>query len=518
VKSKILEETGYFWWSDVQVPSGLVAPEIAVVGKLSIDDDGQSRLELEGVFPNEHGPWAALVGGGSPLPDGKCIHGILKGSNKTVRLSGVRRNGGQFKTNGISFERYLALQCLLGDGPFRDSQEQMEFHRLTVELKGFEEWFWLRGISAERTESGIAAAYSVPDKLVYPLEDGQLQIVFGVLGPYLGKHRGSLLTLTEYAEIVLIPQRPLPLAAIQAQYVLFADLFVLLTGSDYSLDWPMLTYDEGERPQRFQLYFARHVSRDKEPPGPREFWVSFPQVKERFGELFARWRLRRERWGPGVYLYLGTRRSVSLYEEHRFIMLVWGLESLHRRRGEPTRGSEKLQAKIARILAQIEEGKDKKWLERQLEHAGEPSLEQRIFETLEGLPLDVEKEALRKFAAACAEKRNEISHYGGRRHEGNYDNELEDLHKKSDALSNLYHILLLREIGVDDQRLHALATRGLRSFDIKSSFVEVGLLPASALKDPAVDAAVAAARAAVNPKAEGEAEDPPSPNPTNSAT
>ena len=66
------------------------------------------------------------------------------------------------------------------------------------------------------------------------------------------------------------------------------------------------------------------------------------------------------------------------------------------------------------------------------------------------------------------------------------------------APSNLYHILLLREIGVDDQRLRAIATRGLRSFDIKSSFVEVGLLPASALKDPAVDAAVAGARAAAN--------------------
>jgi hypothetical protein len=59
---------------------------------------------------------------------------------------------------------------------------------------------------------------------------------------------------------------------------------------------------------------------------------------------------------------------------------------------------------------------------------------------------------------------------------------------------------------------------GVALFDIKSSFVEVGLLPASTLKDPAVDAAVAAARAAANPKAEGEVEDPPSPNPTNSAT
>jgi len=37
---------------------------------------------------------------------------------------------------------------------------------------------------------------------------------------------------------------------------------------------------------------------------------------------------------------------------------------------------------------------------------------------------------------------------------------------------------------------------------MKSSFVQVGLLPESALNDPAVEAAVAAARAAASAKAE----------------
>jgi hypothetical protein len=500
--TNILEETGYFWWSDLTVPTGYVAPAAAVVWKLSIDEEGQSHLELEGVFPNELGPLVALGSSELPLPEGKRIHGILKASNKTVRLSQLQRGGSHFKSNGISFERYTALQCLVGEGPFRDVAEPMTFHRLTVELKGFEEWLWLQGITAERTESGTTAAYTVPEKLTYPLDDGELQIIFGLMGPYLGKRLESSLTLTEYAEIVQIPQSALPLTQMQAQFVLFADLFLLLTGSDYNLDWPTLTCGEADRAPRFRLYFARHLSKAKEPPGPRQIWVNFPQVRERFGNVFANWRRRREQWGPGVYLYLGTRRSVSLYEEHRFVMLMWGLESLHRRRAEPARRSEKLQAKIDRILSQIQVAKDKKWLERQLKHSGEPSLEQRIFESLENLPLDLGKDALRKFSAACAEKRNEISHFGGRRHEGNYDSEPEDLNKKSEALSNLYHILLLREIGIDDERLRAIANRGARSYGIKSSFVDVGLLPPSALKDPAAEAAIAATRAAAAEKAE----------------
>ena len=77
----------------------------------------------------------------------------------------------------------MALQCLLGDGPFHDLPQPLEFQRLTVELKGFEEWLWLRGIAADRTESAITAAYTEPDKLTYPLDDGELQVVFGLMGP-----------------------------------------------------------------------------------------------------------------------------------------------------------------------------------------------------------------------------------------------------------------------------------------------------------------------------------------------
>jgi hypothetical protein len=42
---------------------------------------------------------------------------------------------------------------------------------------------------------------------------------------------------------------------------LFADLFILLTGSDYNLGWPTLSCREGESAQTFQLYFARHTAR-----------------------------------------------------------------------------------------------------------------------------------------------------------------------------------------------------------------------------------------------------------------
>jgi hypothetical protein len=488
----LVDETGYFWWGDVSVPISQFAPDSAVVGRLTIGTEGRSRLELEGVFPSQHGPMAGFADDGK-LPDERSIHGVLKTSNKTIRLHRVHRDGSHFRSSGISFERYVASRCLVGDGPFVDKETPLKFQSLTVDLRGFEEWLWLKGVIGERTDVGITVEYKKPDKVSYEFDDGDFQVVFGVIGPYRGKFRDSKIKLTEFAEINLIPRQAMSLKDLETRYVLLCDLFILLTGSDYNLDWPVGSCGEGVKEERFQLYFDRFASRRKEPPGPHDYWINFPQCREKFGALFAQWRRRREEWGPGVYLYLATQRSVSMYEEHRFVMLVWVLETLHRRRAEPAKASKKLAQKITRILGQVELAKDRKWLERQLERAGEPSLEQRLFESLEDLPLDLDKVALRKFCTDCADKRNDISHFGGRRHCSNYDNEVEDLRKKSEALSNLYHLLLLREIGVDDERLRHIATKSLRGFRIQTSFVAVGLLPPSPSGSRAVDAAVAEA-------------------------
>jgi hypothetical protein len=496
VNSHILEETGYFWWSDVAVPQGQWAPETSIAGKLSIDDTGRIRLELDGVLPNKHGPMAAFADPGMPLPPEKGIHGLLKVSNKFVLLSELYGNGGRFHSNGISYERYAALHCLTCDGPSLGSADSPRFTGLEVEMTGFEEWLRLGNFTSKRTKSRITAQYKAPKDISYPLDDGRLEVKYGLVGPYPGVRRDSKLSITEFAKICLFPKNSSSLTEMKDQYALLVDFFILLTGSDYSPGFPMLIAGRGKRRKRFQFYFPRNHSSASEPPAWHECWTNFLQLRETFGVVFSTWRERRQQLGRGIYLFLGTRRGMQLYEEHRFVMLIWGLESLHRRRAQPARGSEKLQAKINRIVSQIELPKDNKWLERQLEHAGEPSLEQRIFETFRGLPLDIKDEPLRKFAKDCADKRNDISHHGGQRNDENYGDAVKDLHKKSEALTYLYQVLLLREIGVDDEILKFDVYRSFFSYRIKVALVEVGLLLPEVLKDLATEAASAAARAA----------------------
>ena len=77
-------------------------------------DDGQTQLELDGYFPSKHGAMTSMMRRGQLID--KDIQGLLKTSNKRVLLTGLTGSGGKFSTNGMSYERYIAGQCLVADG------------------------------------------------------------------------------------------------------------------------------------------------------------------------------------------------------------------------------------------------------------------------------------------------------------------------------------------------------------------------------------------------------------------
>jgi hypothetical protein len=481
MKANILEEQGIFWWSDEPVPEGHFAPDSSVSGVLRIDEDGRVLLELYGLLPHPHGPSAVLTEAGKPLPAEKGIYGKLKNSGGYVLLLEVRRNGGSL--GGIPFERYFAQHALVGGGLPQSNQQPLTFRKLQVELRGFEEWLTLRSIETKRTRSSVRVRYRDPGKVSYPLKDGRLSIVYDISGPMLGMSRSANLELKELGLIEFEPRKALSIDDMKAQYRLLSDLFILLTGSECNLDWPVLTSGK-KKGRAWTFYFLRNGQK-KEPPRLHECWTNFSQLKERFGAIYSTFREKRETLGPGIYLYLGTRRAEQIYEEHRFVNLVWGIESLHRRRALPSDERSGLQKKISRIIGDLRRSADRKWLEQQLRHAGEPSLADRMFETLKVLPLTLEETRLRKFCIECADRRNDISHFGGQRQVGgaaDYNAFILDLSKKSEALSYLYHVLLLLEIGIDASILHRYAYKGFRSYPIKFALVDAGLLPEGALK------------------------------------
>jgi hypothetical protein len=447
VFTTILEERGYFWWHGTAIPDGNFAPESAVPGVLKIEPDGRSVLELDDVMSSDK-PFSALEGNGKPLGDDRGIQGILKAGNQYVLLTKLHKSGSRFSSRGISFERFTAYGCLVGRLPL-PSVAPLEFNCLRIDLRGFDGWLRLGPIKLDRNGATVTAEHVIPDSRQYDLEDGTVVLDYDIDATH---GRGSLLAshleLTTTACISYTPHADLSPNGMQIQFNLIADLLILLTGSEYALAWPELLFGEKHEPYRY--YFVRQSAAD-EPPAPHETVTNFPQLKDTFGRLLSTWRKKRDDFGPGFYLYLGTRRGMKLYEEHRFVNLIWGLESLHRKRHStrPVRG--KL------------------------------TLAQRLVDVFKCLPFDIADQVLHEFCSRCAELRNEISHHGGPRKERDPHEFIMDLGRRNQAISHLYHALLLREIGVDDQILRYWVYSSFNSYGILFSFVEAGLLPPSVL-------------------------------------
>lgn len=492
--TNILEERGYFWWHGTSIPDGRFAPDTAVPGVLRIDSDGRSLLELDGVISSDS-PFSALDDNGKPLGDDKLLQGILKSGNRYVLLSRLHKSGSRFSSRGISFEAFLAYDCLVGQLPFPPAAP-LEFCELGVDLRGFEEWLRPGPINVDRKDGTVTATHAIPTPSRYELDDGTLRIEHDLDIQSDGAIFAPALELRRSARIAFTPHCALSLSAMQAQFHLLADLLILLTGSQFALDWPELV-PSGQR-ELFRYYFVRQASAD-DPPKAHETVTNFPQIRDMFGALLNTWRTKRPEFGPAFYLYLGTRRGRELYVEHRFVNLIWGLESLHRKRSGASHGNVAIEGKVRRILAQVSAEKDRRWLRRQLRDAAEPNLAQRLFELLSSLPFEIPAPALRTFSSKCADLRNDISHFGGPHRKEDSGEFITDLARRNEAISHLYHALLLKEIGIGEQLLHQWVYASFNSYRILFSFVEAGLLPKSVLDQPQEPAPRQAPQNATNP-------------------
>ena len=462
----ILYTRGYFWWHDTPVPDGCNFPDEAIPGTLTIDSFGKSYLELDGHLSKDPTEFFKFS---TDTYKPKNIQGILKGSSKHVFLFKAFHSNGTFVNGGVSEEKYISYDCLLSN---QSIPAILEFKRLSVDLSVFKEWFHLKSIHIEGELNEFNLKYKSPDPVEYQIDDGKLTINYKIHGT----HPYNIQTdSARWNEAVLINydfDNTLSLDELKQRYLLVSDLFILLTNSECPLEWPEVYTDIHKSQSTY--YFYRSKS-NATPPSWNEMWTNFSQIKGKFGNILESFKNASKKFGSGFYLYLGARRGNITYQEHLFVNLIWGLESMHRTIYSEATATIKLQEKISRILNLITSAKDKKWLEGRLKNAHEPSLEERLFQLFEILPFSFGKRELRAFSKSCAESRNAISHFGGQR-SVDYSDFIHDLSIKSDALKFLYHSLILHYINVDDDILKSWLYDGYESYKNKRMLSAVHLL------------------------------------------
>lgn len=397
-------------------------------------------------MPSEKGAWAVLSLDPTELK-GKAIEGKFIESGKHVLLLDLVRHGVRFRTNNLSQDGYRATHCLVSAEIFAAMSEDTLFNSLKIDLAGYEGWLRLGSINWVRTESTISVEYNKGNSVSFEIDEGVLSIVYEILGPMLGSHRDDHLSLNEKAFLVFRPKAPTPLGGMRRQFRTFEDLFIILTNSDYCFSWPTVEMDVDGKTLTFDWYSYRSVS-PSGPPAWHECLTNFIQLRNVFGSIASNWLKKREKYGPGFYLYLGIRRNRRLYTEHLFVNLIWGLEALHRKSSTNVTHAS-TEARIARIMEWVKDNSDKEWLKNKLKYAHEPNLASRLYDVLSGAPVEIKAKNLRRFVDRCATIRNRISHFGEQKSGESYEEFIEEVAQKAGALSILYHAIILNEIGID---------------------------------------------------------------------
>ena len=402
----ILRAEGVFRW---YVPGAVDDGNDLVAGTLEIAANGVSTLSLVGLL-RDSTP-AGFTSGLKPIDTERCIVGVLKDS----RYVFLRRVGNDDTTFSkvLSHQRYQAREAVV----FHHLKELPDLDAVThllIGLDALEDWASQPTVTIRKTQRGATARASKLKTQTFKLADKTIRLKTNIRysSPTDCFFRSATIKQETFCEVE--PKAPRDLESIRKEFHLLEDMFFLLADIDVTLPWPTVKYGD----EAGFYYFERRRS-DSQKIDILKSWATLRSPTTSFGGLLSNLEAQQDILGPGLYLYLGVRRSSALYLENRFSTAIFGLESLHRRVGTSA-AQTKLKEKIARIIGDVKLPKDRDWLSGRLRNAGEPSLEERLFLTFSDLDIGIEPKSLRMFSKECADLRNQIAHFGGQR-DGGYD-------------------------------------------------------------------------------------------------
>lgn len=430
----VLELEGYFWWLGQTIPKGQYMPPSVLPGILTISEDGLGKLIVTGSLmksePIKLDNAGRLIAENNPdtLKQYTIAGWVEKGFHRVYLRNVVYRRADR-TSGGQEMERFHVGFSLIGRSTLSQDKSELTFSQLSIEISELDAWRWNDAIRLD-SENADATGHSQTvrwqvEAPEYPLKDGKLRLRTDVLSDRLEGMPLREVSFRQYDWLDYIPESPTTPELLKQEFGHVEEFLALLTGKYYYFDWPQISNGEGDKFESFTLYFQR-FRENAEQLDVTQLWTTFPQVEKQFGALYEKARGMRMMYGPGFYLRFGSLRNTSMYIEHGFVNLIWGIESLHRIAPPDVKGSTGASEMIEGIRKIVEQQKttlnsdERRWFDRATKLASEPTLKNRIEDLFSRLPWQIESTSLAKFADECAHRRNDLSHHGGPRSSGSH--------------------------------------------------------------------------------------------------
>ena len=382
----------------------------------------------------------------------------------------MRWNGGSFGSYGPARENFHVLRCLVLPPSERPLLRRPRVRQVGLELDGFQEWLRGPSISVVPKRGSLQLLAPLSRKSSFSIPGGRIVLAHELDSHGAGRSAVYDVTLRRKTTLKL---RYESLSTLQSAVDLTTrveDLLVLLTDVERGVPWPTLKiFGVQGGAELFYLRSKRTMGEVRW----HDCWTNVPGLGSDFPKIFGNWLKMIPEYGPVFHLYSGGRRGETLYIENRFMNLIWGLEAFHRK-CFPQSVSSRLTAKIERVLARVDV-RDREWLARRLANVGEPPLADRLKELFKRLPISIPSTILSGFCERCAQMRNNISHFGGVNKGASYNDLLKELNVAAYPLGNLYHSLILLEIGLPGDQLHKIFHEGPVGARVRMAFNVAGL-------------------------------------------
>lgn len=396
--------TGYFWLPEKE--------DRKIPGTLSISDGGHIELEVVGLFDesieslNGYDDLSRIIG--HVEKDGLVTLDSCFYTKKNISFGGISKSK-------VYVNRVLS-------GVAYDKDESVTFNSLSFSVDCFDEWVGISGINVNSDWKNKTAiiTYNPLQNISYQLDNGmQLEICFAYTLPGLPNTNEAKITQRAYFKLTSEDLKPLneftEMAYKLTNLMCFAiDATVTLRNLFVTSSEIQREVGEGKKhPIPIGVYYPSIPFSEK---APNKSWhqmlFNYGAIKSNAQDVFNNWINAYEIIAPALSLYFSTKIDAQKYLDGKFLALVQGLETYHRRTSdEKLMDSSEFDLLVSTLVEKCPE-KHLEWLNGRLMHGNEINLGKRLKRIIEPFKdrLGSSKERS-KLLRKIVDTRNYLTHY-----------------------------------------------------------------------------------------------------------
>jgi hypothetical protein len=212
-------------------------------------------------------------------------------------------------------EGYEAKLCLATNSPYEADFAFDGFYQVRVDLVGLEDWLSLDSILhriEDYKDGDVEVRVNYKDReFSFGSEDGIIAIGSQILGGAVFHPHPQvpdrMLTFEQGFFLTYTPVSNAGVDSLLENFLRVEELFSLLLGAYFRLDWPTLV----RRGDSFDSWHRVYSFRGSVPdfkPSRYLMWTNFHMLRETFGGLFFAWKAQFADLGEPYYLYMAELR------------------------------------------------------------------------------------------------------------------------------------------------------------------------------------------------------------------